>query len=61
MSITRRYYMRNRTVRKIKCFFGFHAPDTIYTQGEYLVQRCLYCDKVVVRLENKDQKIRRIQ
>ena len=47
--------------RKIRCFFGLHAPDTIYTQGDHLVQRCLYCDKVVVRLENKEHRIRRVK
>jgi hypothetical protein len=50
-----------RWKRKLRCFLGIHEPDTIYTQGDHLVQRCLYCDKVVVRLENTEQRIRRIK
>lgn len=52
-------------IRKIKCWFGFHAPDTIrieksLTDCEVLVQRCLYCDVVVHRFVNRDNRIRRI-
>lgn len=34
--------------RKIKCLFGFHAPDAVRAEvGGRNVQRCLYCDVVV--------------
>ena len=46
--------------RKIKCFFGVHAPDCIKEEGDALVQRCLYCDIAIHRFENKNNTIRRI-
>jgi len=33
--------------RKIKCFFGDHALDCIKEERKKLVQRCLYCDKII--------------
>lgn len=38
-------------MRKLKCWFGFHAPDTIKEEGDRIVQRCLYCDRVVHQFE----------
>lgn len=46
--------------RKLKCFFGRHQPDSIKKRGDYLLQRCLYCDKIVVILKNNEDKIRRV-
>ena len=48
--------------RKIKCWFGVHAPDCIKEEdyGRKLVQRCLYCDRAIHRFENKNNTIRRI-
>lgn len=45
--------------RKIKCLFGVHAPDCIKDEGDRLVQRCLYCDRVVIEFENRNNTIRR--
>ena len=49
-------------MRKLKCLLGFHAPDSrLRNEGTYLVQRCLYCDRVMIKMEAKDNHIRRIQ
>lgn len=60
-------------LRKLKCFFGFHAPDVIREENfteigrngaankNFYVARCLYCDRVVVRIENQNQRIRRVK
>jgi hypothetical protein len=49
-----------RAGRKVKCLCGQHAPDAIRSEAGYLVRRCLYCDRVVNRFIQEDNKIRRI-
>jgi hypothetical protein len=50
-----------RRIRKrLACFFGQHAPDTVRPEAGYLVRRCLYCDRVVNKFIQDDNKIRRI-
>jgi hypothetical protein len=49
-----------RTARKTKCLIGRHAPDVIREEAGYLVRRCLYCDRIVNRFLQQDNKIRRI-
>ena len=53
-------YNWRRAGRKLKCAFGQHEPDTIRSEAGYLVRRCLYCDRVVNRFIQEDNKIRRI-
>lgn len=51
-----------RRMRKFKCWIGAHAPDSkINQEGQYLVQRCLYCDRVTMKMEVKGHNIRRVQ
>ena len=49
-------------MRKLKCWFGFHAANTVQDEGDKVVQRCLYCDRVVHEFR-RDTKgfIRRVQ
>lgn len=48
--------------RKIKCFFGFHALNTMDDRGEIIIQRCLYCDQLVNMYErDKENIIRRVR
>jgi hypothetical protein len=46
--------------RKIKCFFGAHAPNCIKDEGTMIVQRCLYCDRIVTRFKKENNRIRRV-
>lgn len=54
-------YKRQRIWQQIKCACGSHAPDIIKKENGFLVSRCFHCDHIVVRLEDKNQTIRRVQ
>ena len=54
-------YKRQRIWQRVKCAFGAHAPDRIREEGGFLVSRCFHCDNVVVRLQDKNQTIRRVK
>ena len=48
--------------RKIKCFFGFHARNTMKDDGRTITQRCLYCDHLVSMFERDHENVvRRIR
>ncbi len=50
-----------KKLRKLKCWIGLHAPDAgIREEGMYLVQRCLYCDRVTMKMEKRENTLRRI-
>lgn len=61
MSSLNTKYKRKMAVKRVKCFFGFHDADTIRDEGNFYVSRCFHCDKIVCRLENKNQTIRRVK
>lgn len=47
--------------RMFKCWLGLHAPDTVRDDGNRILQRCLYCDRVVHEFERDENNfIRRV-
>lgn len=60
-----------RMKRELKCFFGFHAmdtlkyePDTTITapfEMQRLTQRCLYCGKLLREYRRTPTSLRRIK
>lgn len=47
--------------RKLMCKLGQHKPDTIRDEGDFYVARCFHCDRVVMRMANNNQIIRRVK
>ena len=48
-------FKRRRLKRKVRCFFGGHAPSAIQHRGDGLAfQYCEYCDAIVAMYDVDD-------
>jgi hypothetical protein len=61
------FHVEGRTLsrigRSIKCMCGKHAPSGVFVPavGGRDIQRCLYCDDVVVEVKRTKESIRRVR